>query len=393
MAPPPAEQLLIRDYLSRVAVAARGQLSAAERRALLKSTQEFIEQQTSLSGRPHPMDVAKLLTRLGEPAGLVRMERQRLAALRGEDFEEPDLQVRGVVARVLRRDGGRPPGASWHRTAQEAGAGMRLTLLDGGRAEDARAGNSLSGDAAADDAPDGTASSVGTGPARWPQRRSLVPLPRDEDAGSHSAPDDTDPGLAGSGTVADGADDDAAGDDTPAYGVAAYAEPGDAGTGGWLLNEIAGPVELLEPVDPGGRSEAARVFDRVARQVADFIRGMPGRWRRHPVEVTALLLLGPAGFLFPPLWLIGALVALASKRWHPLDKWAGLATPVALTVVGFVVGLIDSGSPHLGHDVHEGWALAVIVSRFSALLSAGYLAWQARRGRRPAPLPPWKRTH
>jgi hypothetical protein len=391
MAPPPAEQLLIRDYLSRVAVAARGQLSAAERRALLKSTQEFIEEQTSLSGRPHPMDVDKLLTRLGEPAGLVRMERQRLAALRGEDFEEPEQQVRGVVARVLRREGGRTLGASWHRTAQEGGAGMRLTLLDGGRAEDAQAGYALTDDAAGD-APDVTDSSAGTGPARWPQRPSLVPVPRDEDAGGHSAPDDANPGLVVSGTVVDGVDNEAADDDTPAYGMAAYDGADDAETGGWLLNEIAGPVELLEPVDPLGRSGAARVFDRVARQVAGFIRGMPARWRRHPVEVTALLLLGPAGFLFPPLWLFGALLALASKRWHPLDKWAGLATPIVLTVVGFVVGFIYSGSPHLGHDVHEGWALAVIVSRFSALLSAGYLAWQARRGRRPAPLPPWKRS-
>jgi hypothetical protein len=119
---------------------------------------------------------------------------------------------------------------------------------------------------------------------------------------------------------------------------------------------------------------------------------MPALWRRHPIEVTALLLLGPAGFLFPPLWLFGALLAMASKLWHPLDKWAGLGTPILLTVVGFVLGFIHGGSVHIGHDVHEGWTLAVIVSRFSALLGAGYLAWQARRGRRPAPIPPWKRT-
>jgi len=448
MAPPSAEELLIRDYLSRLSVAARGQLSAAERRALLKSTLEFIEEQTSLSGRPHPMDVAKLLTRLGDPADLVRMERQRLAALRGEDFEESEQQGHGMVARVLRREGGRFAG-TWHRAAQEGGAGLRLTLLDRGRAEDTAAGYAPGGDATASDATAGDASRAaraGTRPARWPQRPSLVPVSPDDETRHRDALDTTDSGPPVSGRTVSGrtvsgivvpgivvpdsevsaryesaGDDLAAGDsgyagpgsdgaghagpghdasghgqaaddDTPAYGMQTFADGAGAEPGGWLLNEIAGPAELLEPVDPAGRSQAARAFDRAARQVAGFIRSMPGRWRRHPVEVTALLLLGPVGFVFPPLWLIGALIALASKLWHPLDKWAGLATPVLLTVIAFVLGFIYGGTTHLGHDVHDGWAVAVTVSRFSALLSAGYLAWRARRGRRPAPLPPWKRA-
>ena len=378
MAPPPAEQLLIRDYLSRLSVAARGQLSAAEKRALLKSTQEFIEQQTSLSGRPHPMDVAKLLTRLGEPSGLVRMERQRLAALRGESLDESEQQGRGMVARVLRREAGRTLGATWHRPAQDGGAGLRLTLLEGGLAAD-EADDDPSADNAADlDTAESGAAPADARPLQWPQRPSLLPVrPGDEHTGDYSD------------SAMPGGFDERADDDTPPYGMAPSDEADEAG--GWLLNELAGPAELLEPVDPGGRSQAARAFDRVARRVVAFLRDMPALWRRHPVEVTALLLLGPGGSLYPPLWLIGALLALASKRWHPLDKWAGLATPVLLTVVGFVLGVIHGSSVHIGHDVHEGWVFAVIASRYAALLGACYLAWQARRGRRPAPLPPWKR--
>ncbi|MGH3400795.1 MAG: hypothetical protein ACRDPO_39545, partial [Streptosporangiaceae bacterium] len=76
---PPTEQL-IRDYLNRLSVAARGRLSANDRRAFLARTREFIEQNTRAVGRIQTADVIKLLSELGDPSSLVNAERERLAA-------------------------------------------------------------------------------------------------------------------------------------------------------------------------------------------------------------------------------------------------------------------------------------------------------------------------
>ncbi len=80
---PPAEQL-IRDYLNRVSVAARGRLNAAERREFLARLRESIERQTGPPGTADPADVSNLLSGLGDPGALVDRERERLAALTGE---------------------------------------------------------------------------------------------------------------------------------------------------------------------------------------------------------------------------------------------------------------------------------------------------------------------
>ena len=76
---PPAEQL-IRDYLNRVSVAARGRLSPDERRAFVARTRELIEQNTRGTGQVSPMGVARFLNGLGDPAALVARECDRLAA-------------------------------------------------------------------------------------------------------------------------------------------------------------------------------------------------------------------------------------------------------------------------------------------------------------------------
>ncbi len=116
---PPTEQL-IRDYLNRLSVAARGQLGHDDRRALVNRTRDFIERKTSLAGPPTAMEVARLLAGLGDPSRLVQQERQRLAAVRGE-LPEP-AAGRGRIARVLRRDASKARGPSWH-----------WPVLDGGR--------------------------------------------------------------------------------------------------------------------------------------------------------------------------------------------------------------------------------------------------------------------
>ena len=85
---PPTEQL-IRDYLNRLSVAARGQLGPDDRRALVIRTRDFIERKTGLAGPPTAMEVARLLAGLGDPSGLVQQERQRLAVVRGELSSRP----------------------------------------------------------------------------------------------------------------------------------------------------------------------------------------------------------------------------------------------------------------------------------------------------------------
>jgi hypothetical protein len=74
---PPAEQL-IRDYLNRVSVAARGRLSPDDRRAFVARTRELIEQNTRGLGQGSPMGVARFLNGLGDPAALVARECDRL---------------------------------------------------------------------------------------------------------------------------------------------------------------------------------------------------------------------------------------------------------------------------------------------------------------------------
>jgi len=493
MARSPAEDL-VRDYLSRLTAATRGELDAADRRALVDRTREFIEHQTSLSGRPDPMDVARLLARLGDPAGLVRLERQRLAELRGVDLEAP-RQHRGRVGRAVRRDT-KALGATWRWPAQEGQAQLQHSLLEEGRPEEQPASGATAGGATAGGATAGGATAGGTaaggtaaggasgaepappspGPARprpapWPQRPSLVPAQPDghDDRGvrrhrpgssdadtvltgtvlngrvlpgrqasgpaADDSPDAVRSGYGGSGlddagfdpagfdragfddTGSDSAGFDSAGFDSAGFDGAGFDPAGSDGAeyeipaddgpdgdsppsaewdkpegGGWLLNEIAGPVDLIEPAESARQPVIGELAERLGRSTVEFARSLPHRWRHHPIEMTALLLLGPGGLIFPPVWVLGALVALASKLWHPLDKWAALATPVLVTIIAAVLGVICGGSVHFGHDVHDGWVSAVAASRVCAVLSACYLAWRARLGRRPTPVPPWKRT-
>ena len=76
----PPEEQLIRDYVNRVSVAARGRLTPEDRRAFVARTRELIEQNTRGAGAVGPMGVARFLNGLGDPAALVSRECDRLAA-------------------------------------------------------------------------------------------------------------------------------------------------------------------------------------------------------------------------------------------------------------------------------------------------------------------------
>ncbi len=116
-------------------------------------------------------------------------------------------------------------------------------------------------------------------------------------------------------------------------------------------------------------------------------------YRRSPLEASAVVLLGLGGAIYPPVWLLGAVMALASHVWDGRDKWLGLALPVLLPVIAIAVGVTNGGHSSMGHGVHEGWVYGVAASRVAALVSASYLGWRSVHGRRPPAVPPWNRPH
>ncbi len=107
---PPTEQL-IRDYLNRLSVAARGRLSSDDRRALVTRTHDFIERNASRSGPATALQIAALLSRLGDPGALVDQEVARLAAEHGRPWP------RQTTSRVVW------PGGCGAATAPPAGPG------------------------------------------------------------------------------------------------------------------------------------------------------------------------------------------------------------------------------------------------------------------------------
>lgn len=114
--------------------------------------------------------------------------------------------------------------------------------------------------------------------------------------------------------------------------------------------------------------------------------------RRRPLEATAVVLLGLGGLIYPPVWLMGALIALASRVWDHRDKWIGLGAPVVLVIAGIAADVSLSGSQHgLGGYVREAWLFGGHICRIAALLGAVYLAWRAQRGPRPPAIPPWQK--
>ncbi|HET9897488.1 MAG TPA: hypothetical protein VFQ44_21360 [Streptosporangiaceae bacterium] len=76
---PPAEQL-IRDYLNRLSLAARGKLDAAGRQSLLDHTRARIEAECGGTSPATSTEVRKALAGLGDPMAIVELERAKFSA-------------------------------------------------------------------------------------------------------------------------------------------------------------------------------------------------------------------------------------------------------------------------------------------------------------------------
>jgi hypothetical protein len=392
---PPTEQL-IRDYLNRLSVAARGQLGPGDRRALVDRTREFIVRKSEADGPPTALEVGKLLYRLGDPAELVSKERQRLERMRGEALEPVS---RGRLARVLRGEPGKVRRANWHWPVQPGSrADLQITQID---ADAPPAGPAATAGAAADReaaSPEAAGQLVpspappaGAVPARplWPALAAGTAhgatIDRD------TAEPDTGQDEIVDGKIVDG-DNRAHGTREPDTGRKElnhqepdHQSPAQNGRTAVPDARPAGLAAMNWQVGPTAPPRLARSQQRLAK--------VAGWSQRHKLEAAAIALLGLGGAIFPPVWFLGAVVVLASGLWDYRDKWTALALPVLLTVIGTAVGFAVGSRVSFGHGMHEAWVFAVGFSRATAVLSACYLGWRAGRGPHPAAAPPWDRPH
>jgi hypothetical protein len=365
---PPTEQL-IRDYLNRLSVAARGRLGPEDRRALVTRTHDFIERNASRSGPATAMEVAALLSRLGDPGALVDQEVARLAAERGAAAATETDQANGLAARLRRRTAH----ASWHWPVTAAHPELVTELMNGNGGNGAK-----------------------PPPAQPPDPAAVVPRqpgPADDDAEAEGPapqpdrqPDAVVPARpvwpAAAGPRAHSAGESAAGEPAPEQPAPEQSAP----------EESAPPEAASEQAVT--RQAATEAADRPAPP--SWIRSLASRSmalsRRHPLEAAAIVLLGLGGVVFPPVWFVGAGVAVPSKVWDYRDKWAGIAGPVVLLIIGTSVGVALGSSHHqIGGYLHEVWIYLNVLSRLCAVAGTWYLYWRLTHIRPVPEVPPWNR--
>jgi hypothetical protein len=137
---------------------------------------------------------------------------------------------------------------------------------------------------------------------------------------------------------------------------------------------------------------ASAVAARLARLGAELLTVLA----RDRLEAVAIVLLGLGGAVYPPIWLIGVLVALSSRKWDHRDKWLGLGLPIPLVVFGAALVLLLGGQQQsMGTYATEAWLAAGRLSRIAVVLGAGYLLRRLHKyqGRRERRRPPWGPPH
>jgi hypothetical protein len=458
---PPTEQL-IRDYLNRLSVAARGRLTAEDRRALVTLTHDFIERNASESGPPTAMDVAALLSRLGDPGALVEQEAARLAESRGEVTALTDADRPGRLHGMLRR---RSVPASWHWPAAPGSPEVQRELLaeasarpgTNGTAQDGhadplalrvprqpdpqerevppdpppppgapvagepatgrpvwpsaalRAGSSrpASSEAASSEAASSEAASSEAASSEAASSEPASSEQASSEAASSEAASSEPASSEAASSEAASSEPGGSGPETAEETAAALTEPAegpdpadaDAGLTGLAALGLAGPDPAGRPADPdlaasGGTDEQpGRAWPGLARAWLTDLgsRALAGS-RRTPMEATASILLGLGGVIYPPVWLLGACLAVASKVWDYRDKWAGLAGALAIMIIGTATCLaLGSGQSGFGSYLHAAWVYLNIWSRVGAAAGTWYLVWRLAHQRETPDVPPWAR--
>jgi hypothetical protein len=410
MSPPSSEQL-IRDYLNRLSMAARGQLGAEDRRALVDRTHDFIDRNIGDLRQVDPTEVAALLHRLGDPAAMAALEYGRLAVIRGETESPAPAPRRGRVPAIRLRP--EPGTASWH-WPRAAGHPRILNQIltaipDASADSDVRAGNGVP---AVRDVPAGGGGPAGDGVSAVPDAASGggpagngVPAVPEAPAGNGALPVPP-PRLPADAA----AEADASATDRPASEPASAAEPSRprwpaavAMTSAPLVPGLGEPAattleleqepEFEQEPELDAEPEPGPVEPTRARAEA-ILTGLRAWIREHRVEAIAAFLMGLGGAVFPPVWVLGATATFISKIWDFRDRWIGLAGPMVLLVVGICAGVSLGGKhPSLGSYIHEGWVYAEWLSRICALLGTYYLVWRVSHPWPEPEIPPWNRPH
>ena len=383
---PPTEQL-IRDYLNRVSVAARDQLSPEDRRAFLARMHEVIER-SSGGPRASRARVRKTLSGFGDPATLVDHERARLAAVRGQPLPEPAAQPTGPQ----RRRGSRQAGLSG--TAAGFVVPGPASPLDDDQALASRELSGRSPAAQPSGRPPAGENPIQSGPGagRWrppgPAQPSASTQPA---ANGHPAQPVTLPPSGRPGRP-----------ERPEWPSAAPAGPREDELS--ASRPDVGP-DMAPDMDGPGRPRQRDLSgpqQQDGRRPAPAAAAAPGVLARRvgsvavtrPLEFSAIVILGLGGLIFPPAWLIGALVALLSRTWDFRDKWIGLGGPLLLVIVGSLAAVALGGEhASAGRYVHEAWTSGSYLSRIGGVLGAAYLGWRLRKGPRTPASPPWNRPH
>jgi hypothetical protein len=161
------------------------------------------------------------------------------------------------------------------------------------------------------------------------------------------------------------------------------AQPGVAPPDGTKPLSIVPGMETAGPADdePAGRRFGPPVPLAEAWLLA----------RKNPLEAVAVVVLGIGGLLLPfPLWLVGGLIAIFSRRWGKRDKWLALIGPPGFAVICMLL-LGVSGGGNFFHALGDASHQFGLLLRVGSLLSAGYLVWRLRRGPRRRKTPPWLR--
>ncbi|MGH3272801.1 MAG: hypothetical protein ACRDNZ_00550 [Streptosporangiaceae bacterium] len=165
-----------------------------------------------------------------------------------------------------------------------------------------------------------------------------------------------------------------------------------------FLNGLGDPATLvarehdrLAAQQPDTQPDTSLSADAAGTAAARALRYAIARARQHPLVAIAIVLLG-LGAAYPPVWLLGAAVAGASRTWDARDKWLGLAAPVLAVIVGTGADISLGGArPDLGEYVRDAWLFGGHLSRVVAVLGALYLAWRSQRPHSPQLAEPWKK--
>jgi hypothetical protein len=328
---------LVGDYLGRVLNAAQRVLPKGDRLLFVGRTRAAILKKAGPLANADPAKIMDLLAEMGDPRTIVREELERLETAHRGGPPKPVVLWRPV------KD-------EWKPAKDDTEPIPRQSATP---SVESRPGRPSAGPAQAGPAPAGS-SSGGPVPA----------------------------GPSSGGSPAAG----------PSSGGPAPAGPSSAGPS----SAEPSPVPPL-PAGPARRVSAGAGSDQPgdAPSVAPApaLPTLLALARSHPLETVVVVLFGVGGLIIPFIWLLGGLVAVASRVWDARDKWlALLGTPVFMFAALIVAGVLVGGRHgFFGEFIHAFDAYREYLLRAGSVLTAVYLAWRIRRGPRMRSLPPWQR--